>query len=488
MKTLLPLFVLLVLSSPAHVLAQAVEEEAVDEVSEILLNVQQLSQKKATLDEAEQAFEAALKERPDNVRIASLRRTLAFANSRAKRHQVAVSHASAYLDDCLKQFGQDVKQVDRLPRAVESLLFIFKKAQQQELASEKLDTAIAAVQAQIKSKPTVELADALSQLQGAKVLRLAELEKSEQATALLKQELNDARRSFNLDRDDPAAALALANLLSTQADLFETTAPDKEPAARREFREFAAARVKQHSGSAEFVRLYLEAQLGAFYEIVQSDVEAAQKIRAGLKDYLAHFSEAHPDLEGLATRGEQLLEGMKRQIASSKAHLEMVGKPATELDVAAWVNGSSLSDKDLEGKVVLLDFWAMWCGPCIATFPHLRQWHEKYANKGLVIVGMTKYYEYDWDEAGQGIEKIEGLEPENEQAALVKFAAHHKLKHPFAVMPEESDFSESYGVQGIPQVVLIDRAGKVRMIRVGSGSRNAHDLEEAIKRALAAAP
>jgi thiol-disulfide isomerase/thioredoxin len=148
------------------------------------------------------------------------------------------------------------------------------------------------------------------------------------------------------------------------------------------------------------------------------------------------------------------------------------------------VNGSPLSDGDLQGKVVLLDFWAVWCGPCVATFPHLREWNEKYAGKGLVIIGATRYYSYDWDEQAKRSKKTADLSPAAEQVALAAFAKHHELSHRFMVMPKESQFSKNYGVSGIPQAVLIDRAGKVRMIRVGSGEANAHDLEGMIETLL----
>jgi thiol-disulfide isomerase/thioredoxin len=81
-----------------------------------------------------------------------------------------------------------------------------------------------------------------------------------------------------------------------------------------------------------------------------------------------------------------------RRVASEQARMALIGQPAFPLETAAWVNGDPLTDADLKGKVVLLDFWAVWCGPCIACFPHLRDWHEKYADRGLVIVGLTKYY------------------------------------------------------------------------------------------------
>ena len=189
------------------------------------------------------------------------------------------------------------------------------------------------------------------------------------------------------------------------------------------------------------------------------------------------------------TQMEQLQKVMPRvksMIDAGRKLKELVGKPAPPFlsKVDAWVNGEPLTEDDLKGKVILLDFWAVWCGPCISTFPHLREWHEKYADKGLVIVGLTHYYNYTWNEkAGRASRSQAKVSHEDEQEMLKQFTKHHKLKHVIAVTKDNS-VSEAYGVTGIPQVVVIDRDGKVRLIRVGSGPKNAHDVEEMIKKLI----
>jgi thiol-disulfide isomerase/thioredoxin len=163
----------------------------------------------------------------------------------------------------------------------------------------------------------------------------------------------------------------------------------------------------------------------------------------------------------------------------------MIGKPAPEIKPDFALNGKPVKLADLKGKVVLLDFWAVWCGPCVATFPHLKELHSTYKDKGLVVSGLTTYYKkFGFDKDKGKLTRLEDdLTAEQEQAMLKDFAAHHKLDHLLQTMSRDDIKSvyENYKLQGIPHVVLIDRKGNVRLVKVGSGEENAKAIEEMVK-------
>ena len=71
--------------------------------------------------------------------------------------------------------------------------------------------------------------------------------------------------------------------------------------------------------------------------------------------------------------------------------------PAPELKgIRAWINSEPLTIKELRGKVVLVDFWTYSYVNCIRTFPYLREWNAKYADDGLVIIGVhTPEFEFE---------------------------------------------------------------------------------------------
>jgi cytochrome c biogenesis protein CcmG/thiol:disulfide interchange protein DsbE len=158
---------------------------------------------------------------------------------------------------------------------------------------------------------------------------------------------------------------------------------------------------------------------------------------------------------GSATIKQEWLEGDD----AARARLKGIeGKVPPALKVANWINAKEQKLSDLKGKVVMLDFWATWCGPCIASVPHTNELTTKYKDKGLVIIGVCH---------PRGAEKM---------AATVK---EHNIEYPVAADTTGKTI-EAYKVNGFPDYYFIDRAGKLRIADCSNGS-----VDEAIEALLA---
>lgn len=147
-------------------------------------------------------------------------------------------------------------------------------------------------------------------------------------------------------------------------------------------------------------------------------------------------------------------------------------KPLPELEVDEWVEQQPVKLSDLRGQVVLVDFWAPWCGPCRYTLPQLSRWHTAFKSKGLVILGVTKYYGH-----GGGLE----LTPDAELAYLRDFRTRNRLPYGFLISDSDKN-ALNYGVFSIPTSFLIDRKGVLRYISLGASEEEIQKLGELIKK------
>lgn len=125
---------------------------------------------------------------------------------------------------------------------------------------------------------------------------------------------------------------------------------------------------------------------------------------------------------------------------------EMLSEAAPEFHLK-YPNGNSVKLSDLKGKVVVLDFWATWCQPCIASLPKLQEMHDKYkSNPEVVILAVDK-------------QEMANTLKEREQK-MKDFIA--KNRYSFKALYDTNSVADKYNVDGIPATIFIDRDGVIR--------------------------
>jgi thiol-disulfide isomerase/thioredoxin len=142
------------------------------------------------------------------------------------------------------------------------------------------------------------------------------------------------------------------------------------------------------------------------------------------------------------------------QFAQSQTASPLIGKSLVEFQgIQAWLNSNPLQTMDLKGKVVLLQFWTFGCINCQRTLPSLVQWHQRYATKGLQVIGVhTPEFAYE-------------REIGNIKQALQRF----QITYPVPVDNQLKTWI-AYGNRYWPRLYLADRQGVIRYDHIGEGA------------------
>ncbi len=124
----------------------------------------------------------------------------------------------------------------------------------------------------------------------------------------------------------------------------------------------------------------------------------------------------------------QLLDGMEGKLAPSIASDD-------------WLNADALDWDALKGRVVLLDFWGVWCGPCVRAIPKLREWYAQYADEGFVVIG---------------------VHTDESMAQGKRYVSQEGIEYPI-VFDHGDGIAKRYHVNRHPTYCLVDGHGRLRM-------------------------
>lgn len=201
------------------------------------------------------------------------------------------------------------------------------------------------------------------------------------------------------------------------------------------------------------------------------DANPNDSATAGLAMQLASAFEHMPGGEAAAREAYETFgpifaassnESIRQMGASFAGTLRRLSLPGNPMEITGTLlNGQPFDQQTLTGKVVLVDFWATWCGPCVAEIPNVLEQYNKYHDRGFEVVGISL---------------------DQDRSALEKFVGDRKIPWPILFEPSEGTgwqhpLATYYGISGIPTVILIGQDGNVITLNA-RGERLGEELDK----------
>lgn len=307
-------------------------------------------------------------------------------------------------------------------------------------------------------------------------------------TERTRQRIRLAWELFEEHPQDPRRWDAAVKLIRTVSGYIHEITGDPEKDGPGAFKRDAVAQTAWHAYARAIYEQMLatpdlsaEMQVAAIdawiYRLNMTPSAKLEEQRAAMDEFLRRF----PDEPKAASYEQRYYERLQRaNPAAATEHLQaMLRSPnaavrekaegMSRIDLGRQIDlkftaldGREVDLAQMRGKVVLVDFWATWCGPCIAEIPAIKAVHEKYRAQGFEVVGIS-------------------LDGERDRQKLADFVRERDLPWPqhFDGKGWRNEFAQKFSISAIPAMFLIDKEG-----RVASNNARGHQLEAEVRRLL----